>query len=112
MGGPAGRAELYSTSYVDFERQIVTEMERLFAVAGFNARRDVAGIVINRWGHALLSPPPGFYFGKDGKPSPLRVLRKRFGRIAFGHSELAGGQSWEAAAAEGKRALTQVLEVL
>ncbi len=110
--GPAGRAELYGTSYAGFERQIVTEMERLFAVAGFNARRDVAGIVINRWGHALLSPPPGFYFGKDGKPSPLKVLRKRFGRIAFGHSELAGGQSWEAAAAEGKRALTQVLEVL
>lgn len=111
--GPAGRQELYETSYAEFERQIVGHLERLFGSAGFNARRDIAGIVLNRWGHALFSPPPGFFFGKDGKPSPLQVLRERFGRIAFGHSELHGSsQSWPGAAAEGKRALTQILEVL
>jgi spermidine dehydrogenase len=111
--GPVGRAELYGTSYAEFERKIITQMQRLFAGAGFDARRDLAGIVINRWGHALFSPPPGFFFGKDGKPSPLTVLRERFGRIAFGHSELSGTlQSWETAAAQGKRAIGQVLEVL
>src|SRR4029077_16752621 len=45
--GPAGRQELYGTSYVDFERQIVTHLQRLFGGAGFNARRDIAGIVLN-----------------------------------------------------------------
>jgi spermidine dehydrogenase len=111
--GPAGCAELYGTSYTEFERQIITHMQRLFGSAGFDAKRDIAGIVLNRWGHALFSPPPGFYFGKDGKPSPLKVLRERFGRIAFGHSELNGtGQAWDTAAAEGKRALMQILEVL
>ncbi len=111
--GPAGRAELYGTSYADFERQIVTHMQRLFGNAGFKAQRDIAGIVLNRWGHALCSLPSGFYFGKNGKPSPLRVLRERFGRIAFGYSELHNAQQrWEHAVAEGKRALTQILEVL
>jgi len=111
--GPAGRAELYGTSYADFERRIIAHMQRLFAGAGFNARRDIAGIVLNRWGHALFSPPPGFFFGKDGKPSPLKILRERFGRIAFGHSELNGTtQAWETGAAEGKRAISQILAVL
>jgi spermidine dehydrogenase len=111
--GPAGRAELYGTSYADFERQIVTQMQRLFGAAGFKPRRDIAGIVLNRWGHAMFAPPPGFFFGKNGKPSPVKVLRQRFGRIAFGHSELGGAnQSWAGAAAEGKRALTQILELI
>jgi len=111
--GPAGRAELYGTSYAQFERQIISQMEHLFGSVGFEARRDVAGIVLNRWGHALLTPPPGFYFGKNGKPSPVKVLRQRFGRISFGHSELSGAeQSWTNAAAGGKRALNQLLEVL
>jgi spermidine dehydrogenase len=111
--GPAGRLDLYGTSYAEFERQIVSQMYRLFAGSGFNARRDIAGIVLNRWGHALHSPHPGFYFGRDGRPAPIAVLRKRFGRISFGHSELNGTtQAWETAAAEGARALSQALEVL
>jgi spermidine dehydrogenase len=111
--GPAGRAELYGTSYADFEKLILAQMQRLFSGAGFNARRDIAGIVLNRWGHALFSPPPGFFFGKDGKPSHLKVLREAFGRIAFGHSELNGtSQAWETAAAEGRRAMTQILNVI
>lgn len=109
--GPAARAKLYGTTYLEYERQIVAQMERLFSPGGFNARRDIAGIVLNRWGHAFLAPPPGFYFGKDGLQSPLEILRKPFGRIAFGHSELGGG-SWKSATVEGKRAITQVLSVL
>jgi spermidine dehydrogenase len=105
--------ELYGTSYVDFERRIIAHMQELFGPAGFNPQRDIAGIVLNRWGHALFAPPPGFYFGKDGKPSPLKVLRQRFGRITFGHSELSQwSQMWITAAAGGTRALTQLFEVL
>ncbi len=85
---------------------------RCWASAGFDARRDIAGIVINRWGHAYIAPQPGFYFGSPGNPAPLEVIRERHGRIAFGHSELSGRQSWGRAAKESRRALSQVLEVL
>jgi spermidine dehydrogenase len=111
--GPAGRMELYGTSYAEYERKITAHLTRLFGSSGFDARRDIAGIVLNRWGHALHSPQPGFYFGKDGKPSPYKVLRNRYARISFGHSELNGtDQSWETASAEGKRAMTQILGVI
>jgi spermidine dehydrogenase len=109
--GPAGRAQLYGASYADYERQILAQMQQLFASGGFDARRDMAGIVLNRWGHASISPPPGFFFGQNGVPAPLNVLRQPFGRIAFSNA-LGCGQYWSEAASEGKRAVTQVLQKL
>ena len=110
--GPAARAELYGTTYADYERQVVAHLRRLFSGAGFNARRDIAGIVLNRWGHAYVTPQPGFFFGQNGEPPPRDIIRQRLGRIAFAHAELWGVQSWWGATSEGKRALKQVLEVL
>jgi spermidine dehydrogenase len=106
------RARLFGTTYADFELQIRRQLQLMFGGAGFNAKRDIAGIVINRWGHAYIAPQPGFYFGTAGGPAPLEVIRERYGRVAFGHSELSGRQSWGRAAQESRRALKQVLEVI
>jgi spermidine dehydrogenase len=106
------RARLFATSYAEYEMQIRHQLQTLFGEAGFDARRDIAGIVLNRWGHAYLAPQPGFYFGSATTPAPLGVIRERYGRVAFGHSELSGRQSWGRAAQEGRRALAQVLEVI
>jgi spermidine dehydrogenase len=106
------RGLLFGTSYADFEMQIRRQLQQLFGDVGFNARRDIAGVVLNRWGHAYIAPQPGFYFGSAGSPAPLEVIRERYGRIAFGHSELSGRQSWGRAAQEARRALTQVLAVI
>jgi spermidine dehydrogenase len=108
----AARTILFGTTYAEFELQIRKQLQQMFGAAGFNAKRDIAGIVINRWGHAYIAPPPGFYFGTPGNPAPLEVIRQRYGRIAFGHSELSGRQSWGRAAQESRRALKQVLEVI
>jgi len=102
--GPLGRAELLSKSYRDYEKEIVDQMNTMFSADGFDAERDVAGIVLNRWGHAYISPQPGFHFGKDGKDAPKDVVKKGFGRIQFGHSELSGYMSHTRALNEGARA--------
>ena len=105
------RARLFGTSYADFELQIRKQLQLMLGDAGFDAKRDIAGIILNRWGHAYIAPKPGFYFGTPGNPAPLEVIRERYGRIAFGHSELSGRQSWGRAAQEARRALKQVLEL-
>jgi spermidine dehydrogenase len=110
--GVQGRNELFSTSYADYERQIREQMIRLFGGAGFNPRKDIAGIILNRWGHAYVDPQPGFYFGRDGAPAPRDILRKRYGRIGFAHSEMNGHQNWSGAAMEGRHAMGQLLEVI
>ena len=108
--GATGRATLLSTSFADYERQIREQMNEMFAAAGFDAARDIAGIVLNRWGHAYLAPEPGFRFGLDGRPAPPDVIREPFGRIAIGHSELRGHQYWSGAAGEGRRAVEALVD--
>ena len=106
----AARYSLLGPGFSDFELQIREQLQTLFGPSGFDAKRDIAGIVLNRWGHAYVVQPPGFYFGKDGKPAAKDIIRNTVhGRIAFAHSELAGAQVWQTAAAEGKRAVEKLL---
>ncbi len=107
----AGRAELLSTSFRDYERRVREQLTEMFAASGFDAKRDVAGIVLNRWGHAYCSPQPGFFFGKDGQPAPREILRRApFGRIAFANTDLSGDPGHTTAIAEGQRAASQLLD--
>jgi len=110
--GHAGRARLFATSYREYETQIRKQLVTLFADAGFDPARDIAGIVMNRWGHAYCNAGPGFYTSRDGKPTPADQLRQPVGRLAFAHSELNGNQHWPIAAEEGRRAALQVIDML
>lgn len=110
--GERGRREMLSARYADYEQKMLGQMQRLFSSAGFDAKSDIAGIILNRWMYAYNNPQPGFYFGSNGKPAPRNIIRKRFGRIAFGHSELDGHQNWSGAIQEGSRAALQALEII
>jgi spermidine dehydrogenase len=107
----AARMKLFGMPYSAIELGVREQFTKMFASAGFDAKRDIAGIVSNRFGHAYVAAPPYFYFGKDGKPAPKEVLRTRFNRLAFAHSELSGYQMWETATDEGIRAAKQILEM-
>ena len=107
----AARMQLFSMSYADIEAQVREQFTKMFAPYGFDDKRDIAGIVTNRQGHAYFVGPPGFFFGKDGKKAPKDVLHTPFHRIAFSHCELAGAQMWETAVAEGERAAKQILDM-
>jgi spermidine dehydrogenase len=108
--GARGRAELLSTPYREYERRIREQLTDMFGPSGFDAARDMAGLVLNRWGHAYVSPQPGFFFGKDGQPAPGEVLRHGpVGRVAFANSDLAGIMDHRASILEADRAVSQVL---
>lgn len=107
------RMELYSTPFRSYERQIREQFHSLFARSGFNSRRDIAGIILNRWGHAYLSPKPGFFFGRDGKPGPGEIVRQHpHGRIAFANYDLAGIMDHRMSILEAQRAVGQIMEKL
>ncbi len=107
----AGRAELLSTPYVDYERKAREQLTEMLGGKGFDPKRDIAGIVLNRWGHAYCSPQPGFFFGKDGQPAPREIMRRApFGRIAFANTDLSGVAGFDTAISEGQRAGNQLLD--
>jgi spermidine dehydrogenase len=109
--GALGRLRLLSTSYSDYERIVRKRLAMMFADVGFDPKRDIAGITLNRWGHARLVEPVGFHFGSDGKPSPLQAPQKGFGRIFIGHAELNGSQHASTAFEHGRRAAAQAFGV-
>ena len=108
----AARMRLFGMPYAEIELQLRQQLNNLFSSAGFDAKRDIAGIVANRQGHALIVSPPGTFFPLNGQAPRAKILRERYQRIALAHSDLTGAQDWFGAAAEGERAAHQILEVL
>jgi spermidine dehydrogenase len=106
-----GRTKLLSTPFRTYERQIREQLTAMFARSGFHASRDIAGIILNRWGHAYLSPQPGFFFGKDGKGGPGDTIRNHpYGRIAFANSDLSGIMDHRMSILEARRAVQQIMQ--
>ena len=105
-----GRYQMMTTPFSVYEKQLREQFASMFGKQGFDGRRDIAGIILNRWGHAYLAPQPGFFFGKDGKPAPAELMRHHpFGRIAFANSDLSGIMDHRASITEAHRAVQQTL---
>jgi spermidine dehydrogenase len=104
--GPAARGELYAKSFADYERAIVAQLQEMFGPGGFDARRDIAGIILNRWGHAFVTPPPGFFFAPQGQIAPIDIVKQPVGNIALGQTGL---EDWSGAALAGRRGVEQML---
>lgn len=110
--GSRGRAQLLGTSFAQYERAWREQLGDMFAAGGFDPRRDIAGIILNRWGHAYVNPQPGFFFGTNGQPAPRDVLRNApHGRIAFANTDLAGAMDHRNSIREADRAVDQSLKV-
>ena len=110
--GSRGRAQLLGTSFAQYERAFRAQLADMFAPGGFDPRRDIAGIILNRWGHAYVNPQPGFFFGINGEPAPRDILRNRpHGRIAFANTDLAGASDHRNSIREADRAVKQLLGV-
>ena len=106
------RWELMSKSYADIEVSVRQQLTNMFGSLGFDDEKDIAGIIVNRWGHSYVAAIPGFFHGNNGKPALQQVIARPFGRIAFGHSEHKGIQEWFGAVEHGERAARQVLEII
>jgi spermidine dehydrogenase len=108
--GGRGRAQLLGTSFAQYERAFREQLADMFASGGFDPRRDIAGIILNRWGHAYVNPQPGFFFGTDGQPAPREILRNApHGRIAFANTDLAGAMDHRNSIREAERAVNQLV---
>ncbi len=108
-----GRMELLATPFRDYERMIRDQFTTMFGQVGFDANRDIAGIILNRWGHAYLSPQPGFFFGTAQRAAPGDTLRENpYGRVAFANSDLAGIMDHRMSIREARRAVDQVVPAI
>ncbi len=108
------RAELLATSFDTFEREIRGQMQRLLGPGGFDARRDIAAITVNRWPHgyaytynSLYDPVEWVY--SETASRPCVVGRQPFGLVSIANSDAAASPHTDAAMLEAHRAVQEVI---
>jgi len=110
----AGRAELLSTTFETFERNIRDQLGRILAPGGFEPRRDILGIMVNRWGHGYsytynsLYDPPDWVFTETDR-RPCVAARRPYGLISIANADAAASPHTDAAFLTAHWAVEQVL---
>ena len=105
------RAELEKITFETFERNIREQLDRVLGPGGFDAQRDVAGIIINRWGHAYATGSNELYDPdySHRMDAPWVVGRQQFGRITISNSDAAGVSLTNAAWQQSHRAVNELI---
>src|SRR5262245_32916233 len=81
----AARAELQKIPFETFESNIRSQLDRVLGPGGFDAKREVAGIIVNRWSHGYASGSNELY-DRDYShclDAPCVSARMQFGRITI-----------------------------
>jgi spermidine dehydrogenase len=106
----AGRAELLSTTFETFERNIREQLARTLGAGGFDPARDITAITVNRWPHGY-APEYNPLFDPDVPEAqrPHVIGRAQFGRIAIANSDSGGGAYTDSAIDQGHRAVMELL---
>jgi protoporphyrinogen oxidase len=97
------RSKLMSLTQADAAAEVLDDLGR----AHRDLRAAVERVDVWRWGHAMVTPAPGFMFG-----SARKMAEKSLGRVHFAHSELSGIPLFEEAQARGVRAAEAALRQL
>ncbi len=105
----AGRAELLTTSFETFERNIREQLDRVLKDGGFDAARDITAITVNRWPHGY-APEYNPLFDADVPEAqrPHVLGRARFGRITIANSDAGGAAYTDSAINQGYRAVSEL----
>ena len=106
----AGRAELLTTTFETFERNIREQLGRMLGSGGFDPAADITAITVNRWPHGY-APEHNSLFEPDLPEAerPYVVGRRPFGRIAIANSDAGGGAYTDVAIEQAHRAVHELL---
>jgi spermidine dehydrogenase len=108
----AGRAELLTTSFETFERNIRDQLNRIFAGGGFEAARDITAITVNRWPHGYAPEyNPLFDAELPESQRPNVVGRAKFGLITIANSDAGGAAYTDSAINQAHRAVSELLGI-
>jgi spermidine dehydrogenase len=105
-----GRADMLATSFAKSELEIRSQLQRMLGSAGFDAKRDILAITVNRWPHGYA-----YTYDTLGDPDvpdaerPHIIGRAAFGRIAIANSDSAAQAFTNSAIDMAERAVQDVL---
>jgi spermidine dehydrogenase len=105
-----GHADLLSTPFSTFERNIRDQFARVLGPGGFDPARDIDAITVNRWPHGYAYEYNFLWDPEWPKgESPCEIGRKRFGRISIANSDAAAAAYTDQAIDQAYRAVQEQL---
>jgi len=107
----AGRAELLETSLEVFEGHVRDQLGRALRAGGFDADKDIAAIIVNRWPHGYAYEYNPLYDPWDVPASsrPHVIGRQRFGPIAIANSDSGAAAYTDSAIDQAHRAVSELI---
>jgi spermidine dehydrogenase len=104
----AGRAQMLSTPYEFIETEVRRQLDRVLGPAGFDSRRDLIALTVNRWPHGYA-----YTYDTLGDPDvpdaerPHVIGRRVFGRIAIANADAGAGAFVNVAIDQAERAVQE-----
>ena len=107
-----GRIQLYTTTFETYERQIREQLARMLGPGGFDPKRDILEITVNRWPHGYSYEYNSLFdkFWLEGGEKPCEVARKPFGRIAIANSDADAYAYTDGAIDQAYRAVAELMK--
>ncbi|MBS0581519.1 MAG: NAD(P)-binding protein [Proteobacteria bacterium] len=104
------RAEMYGTDFKTYEFHVRDQLSRMLGPYGFDARRDIAGITVNRWGHGYSYMYSSVFdeFLDRGEQPPHERARMPYGNIAIANCDAAARDSTPDAIDQARRAVGEL----
>ncbi len=105
-----GHAELLTTSFEEFERNIRDQLARTLGPGGFDASADILAITVNRWPHGYAYEyNPLFDPDWNEHEQPHVIGRAPFGRITIANADAGAGAYTDVAIDQAHRAIEEVI---
>jgi len=104
----AGRRQILSTSFEEFEKHAKDQLNQALAEVGFDADRDIEAITVNRWPHGYSYSNSllwGETYAEDEKP--WVIGRQPFGNIHIANSDADAKADTQTAIAQAYRAVQE-----
>ena len=105
-----GRAAMQAETFESIERETRIQLDRMLGKAGFDSRRDILGLTVNRWPHGYA-----YTYDTLGDPDlpeadrPHVVGRRMFGRIAIANADSGAAAFANVAIDQAERAVQECL---
>ena len=105
----ASRARMLALSFEDYEREVRTVLDGMLGPAGFNVKRDVLAITVNRWPHGYSHDyldlwDPDWPTGE----APHEIASQPYGNITMANSDAGADAYTHVAIDEAFRAVREL----
>ena len=103
-----GRNLLFTMTFDEIEKNIRNQLQAMLGSAGFDHKRDILAITVNRWAHCYSYVYNSLYEDEKESERIINLARKPFKNITIANSDAAWIPYMHAAIDEAHRAVNEI----